>query len=130
MDLQDNLDQLVKKRLEVTTPEPVDAKMMTQLQQNPQPRESPRNTRAKRPKDANSISDRKSRSRNLTRDEKLRIRIAKEYFPTLSYVQLAQATGSTYSQVQNALHGPLTPKKRRVFRKVRHDTQPNTSLQP
>jgi len=48
----------------------------------------------------------------LTRDQKLEIRTLHNY-AKWDYLTIAQATGKTFHQVQDALTGPLTPKKNR-----------------
>jgi hypothetical protein len=50
--------------------------------------------------------------RDLTRDERLEIRVLKKHFPDLTYYNLMEKTGASYRQVQRALHGPPTPKKK------------------
>ncbi|KAI0838295.1 hypothetical protein F5Y06DRAFT_296838 [Hypoxylon sp. FL0890] len=123
MDLEEKLDCLKRKRLELTTPEPVDAQEMARLQQNPQVRElrgGLSQSQVNRPRDPNRIPQK--RAKELTRDDKLTVRTLRKYFPELTYIQLSQKTGFTARQIQDALHGPLTPKKTR-FRKVRENTQ-------
>ncbi|OTA93376.1 hypothetical protein M434DRAFT_31004 [Hypoxylon sp. CO27-5] len=125
MDLEQKLECLKRKRLELTSPEPVDAEEMARLQQNPQVREPLANlsrSKVNRLRDPNRIPQK--RAKPLTRDDKFQVRTLKKYFPGLTYIQLAQKTGFTARQVQAALHGPLTPKKRTCFRKVRENAQP------
>ncbi|KAK4042963.1 hypothetical protein C8A01DRAFT_44033 [Parachaetomium inaequale] len=48
----------------------------------------------------------------LTRDQKLEIRTLRNH-AKWDYMTIAQATGKTFHQVQDALTGPLTPKRNR-----------------
>ncbi|KAK4099324.1 hypothetical protein N658DRAFT_167612 [Parathielavia hyrcaniae] len=52
----------------------------------------------------------------LTRDEKIEIRTLRKH-AKWDYSTIAQATGKTFHQVQDALTGPLTPRKNRCGRK-------------
>ncbi|KAI1379730.1 hypothetical protein F4677DRAFT_407459 [Hypoxylon crocopeplum] len=131
MDLKEDLECLVRKRLEVTTPEPVDAEVMAQLQQHPQLREPFRvftPAQIKHLMDPNSVP--RMKSKPLTRDQKLRILVTREYFPDLTYMQIAQKTGYTCRQVQYALHSPLTPIKRRGYKICSLKAQPNSFYYP
>ncbi|KAI1408525.1 hypothetical protein F5Y13DRAFT_172163 [Hypoxylon sp. FL1857] len=57
------------------------------------------------------------------RDDKLKARTLRGHFPEMTYIQLAPRTGFTARRIQDALHGPLTPKKRSGFRKVKDNIQ-------
>jgi hypothetical protein len=59
-----------------------------------------------------STPQKRSRSKELTRDQKVEVRTLKKY---LDYTngEIASRTGYTYRQVQQALYGPLTPKKQK-----------------
>ncbi|KAK0710873.1 hypothetical protein B0H67DRAFT_452812, partial [Lasiosphaeris hirsuta] len=58
----------------------------------------------------------KTYSKVLTRDEKLEIRTLRRH-NKWSYITIAKATGKTVRQVQDALGGPLTPRRRQAGRK-------------
>ncbi|KAI1140785.1 hypothetical protein F5Y05DRAFT_286849 [Hypoxylon sp. FL0543] len=116
MDSEEKPDCLKRTQLQLTTPEPVDAEEMARLQQNPRVRGLRRSYR-----DPNRIPQK--RAKELTRDDKLTVRTLKKYFPELTYIQLSQKTGFTFRQIQDALHGPLTPRKKTPYKKVRQNTQ-------
>lgn len=53
---------------------------------------------------------RRQRSKELSRDEKLKVRGLREFLK-LSYGEISKATGYTSRQVQLVVNGPITPKK-------------------
>ncbi|KAK6958461.1 hypothetical protein Daesc_001262 [Daldinia eschscholtzii] len=111
MDLQERLDWVRHQRLVATSPSPVPAENLVERQQNPRVLE-PINTNRRphwRYRDPNSI---KHKAPELTRDQRHEIRVLKKYHPELTYLDLSKWTGYTYSQVQRALTGPLSPRKR------------------
>ncbi|KAI0543550.1 hypothetical protein F4679DRAFT_568239 [Xylaria curta] len=72
----------------------------------------------------------KATKKDLTRDERLEIRVLKKHFPDLTYLNLMDRTGASRKQVQNALNGPLTPKKKgRGGLKLLTNTQKHALLQ-
>ena len=63
----------------------------------------------------------------LTRDEKLQIRTLRND-AKWDYLTIAQATGKTFHQVQDALTGPLTPRRNRCGRKPTIKTPEKNNL--
>ncbi|KAI1467676.1 uncharacterized protein F4812DRAFT_430477 [Daldinia caldariorum] len=114
MDLQERIDWVRRQRLVTTSPSPVPAESLVERQQNPRVLEpaTPSETNRRphwRYRDPNSI---KRKAPELTRDQRLEIRVLKKYHPELTYMDLSKWTGYTYHQVQRALTGPLSPRKR------------------
>src|SRR6185437_10026186 len=59
----------------------------------------------------------RKRSTELSRDEKVELRAFRKHLGW-DYYQIAQATGKTVRQVQNACTGPLTPQKHKKRREL------------
>ncbi|KAK3363914.1 hypothetical protein B0T25DRAFT_55699 [Lasiosphaeria hispida] len=74
------------------------------------------NTTLQRPIQQPSFPTHATHSKDLTRDEKIEIRTLRKH-NNWSYITIAKATGKTVRQVQGALSGPLTPRRRRSGRK-------------
>ncbi|KAI0853986.1 hypothetical protein F5Y00DRAFT_224163 [Daldinia vernicosa] len=124
MNLQDQLHWVQHQRLEVTSPSIEAAERMAARQQHPQVTGQPLRQltgaqaqvqpRFKQYRYRGPEELKQNKAKELTRDERFEIRVVKKYFPELSYIDIALKTGFTRAQVQTALTGPLTPKKKGI----------------
>ncbi|KAI0104551.1 hypothetical protein F4814DRAFT_452671 [Daldinia grandis] len=111
MDLQEQLAWVRRQRLVVTTPKIEPAERLVERQQAPRPLQDSQSNRRPHWRYKTPENTRK-KAKELTSDQRHEVQVLKKYHPDLTYMDLSKWTGFTHSQIQRALTGPLTRRKR------------------
>ncbi|KAK9769256.1 putative Tc1-like transposase DDE domain-containing protein [Seiridium cardinale] len=108
---QDQLEWVIRQRLNATTPTPVAAEDAQLLQDHPQVVGDLQQLKIPY-RNRTAGHDKRQTNKDLTRDQKLEIRTLKKFYPESTYQSIADRTGYKYHQIQHSLTTKLTPQKK------------------